>query len=328
MLISVIMPVYNSAKYLDKSIQSIKNQTYDTWELIIVDDGSTDKSANIIEEYSGIDSRIKPIYQENTGPGAARNSALNKARGEYIVFVDSDDYVDSDYLEEINKCYEHTRCDVIFTNVVQETPGGAVIKKEAMSSFRSLDKETLIKVQMTGKMPWGGVRKAVKADMIKTYNVRYSNDIVGEEAVYSFKILYFAKKILFLDKFFYHYVNYPNSQSKKGDLDPWGPVCNKVEQYIKDIGEYEKYCFAINAFRITGFSVVISRIVKTNSNIFDKYRYIKKLINDNKIHINAGIDKACLDWRVKVIMLLMKKKLVGLLLLLSYANTIKNNQWD
>lgn len=316
------MPVFNSEKYLDKSILSIKNQTYDNWELIIVDDGSIDNSSGIIKSYASKDKRIKPIYQENLGPGLARNNGINNAHGEYIVFLDSDDYVENNYLEDINKSYENTKSDVIFVNVVQELPDGMVIKKETMSSFSLLNKEALIKAQITGKIPWGGCRKAVKADMIKIHDIRYSDDVVGEEAIYSFKILYFAKKILFLDRTYYHYVNHVDSQSKKGEVDPWGPVCNKLELYIKDIGEYEKYYCAINAFRITGFLVCISRIVEHNK-VFDSYVDIRRFINDNKRYFKVKIDKASLEWRVNISLFFMRYNLIVFLIMLSYANTMR-----
>lgn len=95
-LISVIVPVYNVEKYLDRCVQSIVDQTYKNLEIILVDDGSTDNSASICDNWAEKDNRIKVIHQPNMGGGAARNAALDIAEGEYITFVDSDDYISSD----------------------------------------------------------------------------------------------------------------------------------------------------------------------------------------------------------------------------------------
>ena len=97
-MISVIVPVYNVEKYIDKCVQSILNQTYTDFELILVDDGSTDKSGEMCDEYAKLDRRIVVVHKENGGPSEARNVAALKAKGEYITFVDSDDYVDTSYL--------------------------------------------------------------------------------------------------------------------------------------------------------------------------------------------------------------------------------------
>ena len=98
-LISVIVPVYNVEKYIHRCVDSIINQTYTNLEIILIDDGSTDRSGKICDEYLKVDSRVKVIHQENTGVGAARNTGLKYCRGEFITFVDSDDYISLDLIE-------------------------------------------------------------------------------------------------------------------------------------------------------------------------------------------------------------------------------------
>lgn len=99
MLISVIVPVYNVENYLCKCVDSIINQTYNNLEIILVDDGSTDGSASICDEYVLKDSRVKVIHKENGGVSSARNIGIAEASGEYICFVDSDDWLELDYFE-------------------------------------------------------------------------------------------------------------------------------------------------------------------------------------------------------------------------------------
>ncbi|MBQ7815737.1 MAG: glycosyltransferase, partial [Oscillospiraceae bacterium] len=97
-MISVIVPVYNTEKFLDKCIESISKQTFDDFEIILVDDGSTDKSGQICDTWAHKDNRVKVIHKQNAGVSAARNNGIAAAKGEYIAFVDSDDTVSPDYL--------------------------------------------------------------------------------------------------------------------------------------------------------------------------------------------------------------------------------------
>ena len=97
MKFSVIVPVFNAEKYLQKCVSSVIDQRYKDWELILVDDGSRDRSPSIIDDYAKQDNRVISIHQQNAGPGIARNNGLQYATGDYVVFLDSDDYIDPDY---------------------------------------------------------------------------------------------------------------------------------------------------------------------------------------------------------------------------------------
>ena len=101
--ISVIVPVYNTEKYLDRCIQSILAQTYTDFELLLVDDGSTDSSGAICDKYAEQDSRVRVFHKENGGVSSARNQGLDNAKGEWITFVDSDDWVDREFFNILSK---------------------------------------------------------------------------------------------------------------------------------------------------------------------------------------------------------------------------------
>lgn len=111
---SIIIPVYNAEKTIRKCLESIKVSEYEDYEVIIIDDGSVDRSASIISEYTMNDKRFKMISQANSGPSLARNKGLKSSTGEIITFVDSDDYVRSDYLEMLAKAFEDNKADVVF----------------------------------------------------------------------------------------------------------------------------------------------------------------------------------------------------------------------
>ena len=120
-----------------------------------MDDGSKDESGQICDGFARRDSRVRVIHQENAGAGAARNNGIAKATGDYVVFVDADDFVEPDYFEELSK---HTE-DVVFIDVQHVDEGGRVLKYEKMSSYKGCSMDELIRSQMTGKLPWGGYIK-------------------------------------------------------------------------------------------------------------------------------------------------------------------------
>lgn len=115
--ISVIIPVYNSEKYLEDCIKSVLHQTFTDWELILVDDGSTDSSYSICEKFAKEDLRIQLLHQENKGQGAARNYALSQCHGEYVTYLDSDDLAHESLLEDLLKVCEDTRADLVIAGI-------------------------------------------------------------------------------------------------------------------------------------------------------------------------------------------------------------------
>lgn len=113
-LISVIIPIYNTEKYLAQCVDSVLNQTYQNYEIILVDDGSTDKSGKICDAYAEKDNRITVVHKSNSGQSSARNAALDIAKGKYIYFLDSDDYIGDKLLEKLVKSAEEKNADVVF----------------------------------------------------------------------------------------------------------------------------------------------------------------------------------------------------------------------
>lgn len=154
MKISVVVPVYNAEKYLKKCVESVIAQTYTDWEMILVDDGSKDASADIVDEYAGKDTRIRAIHQKNAGPGMARNAGIRNALGEYIVFLDSDDMVTPDYFEKLSR----ETADVVFIDIDQVDEHMNILCEEHMSSYHLLSKDDFLRNQLTGKILWGGTK--------------------------------------------------------------------------------------------------------------------------------------------------------------------------
>lgn len=301
MKISVIIPVYNASKYLHRCLDSVLNQTYDDWEVIAINDGSEDNSYSILLEYSQVDSRFKVFSHSNHGPGYTRNKALEHATGKYIVYIDSDDYIENYYFEELAKCIKKEKSDVVFIDIIQEKPCGKLIRQQIISRYRKHSKDRIIRNQMTGKLPWGGWRKAVKASIIVKHNIRYTLDDVGEEALYSLKVLLYANKISFIDRPCYHYVNYTDSQSKKGGDDPWSGICLRIADYLKEIDLFDKYENTINSFGYTALIVSIYRISQ-NHKLKRALRLSRKALINFKDIYSFQMDYDSLELRLKLVL--------------------------
>ena len=194
MTISAIIPVYNTEMLVGRCIDSVLAQTFPDWELILVDDGSKDGSLNVLKEYEKKDSRLKVFHQENAGPGLARNTGIKKAKGDYIVFFDSDDVIKQDYFEKLSK----ETAEVVFIDINQVDEHFNILHEEHMSDYRSLSKDDLIRGQMTGKILWGGVRKAVKRELLQKNRIEFTEHKIGEEAIYSFLLLHHASSFSFI----------------------------------------------------------------------------------------------------------------------------------
>lgn len=255
-MISVIVPVYNSELFVERCINSILAQTYSNFELILVDDGSTDHSLDVLKEYERRDPRITVIEQENSGPGLARNTGIEHATGDYIVFVDSDDIVKPDYFEKLSK----ENADIVYIDVDRVDERYHLLLKEHLSDYQSFSKDAFLRSQMTGKIWWGGVRKAVKSKLLMRNEIRFTEHKVGEEAIYSFLLMHYAESFSFIKGPVYEYVTHPGSQSDTRDSDPWGGVASAMKGKLLQMGLYDQYADTVNAFIATAAIISLDKM--------------------------------------------------------------------
>lgn len=300
---SVLIPAYNAAKYITRCLSSLKNQTYSDFEVVVVDDGSSDDTLCVLQRFKEDNPQIdfQIHHQENCGAGATRNNALKLAKGEYIVFIDSDDYINKDFLEKVQEKVVGDNADVVFIDLVREKPNGEVIREERMSHYSQLVKDRLIRWQMTGKMPWGGVRKVVRRSIIATNHLEYAPIKVGEESFYSFRVLEEAKVVSFQPEAIYHYIDTGESLTSKDTISNSATVFEFVSNSLEESGKYEKYRETINALAVTTVAVALNllskeplskELVKRGKEVMEKYYgYIKD-----------KIDSDSLDSRVKFLM--------------------------
>ena len=209
-MISVVVPIYNVSKYLPKCIESILHSTYKNLEVILVDDGSTDECPTICDDYAKKDSRIKVIHKKNGGLSDARNKGLDIATGEYISFIDSDDYIDADLYESVIKEFDENIDVVVF---------GRYIEYETKTDISIPDKNCV----MTGKDALIDLASFKGFDMA-AWDKIYKRSIIGnlrfpfgkknEDYYLTYKLLDNAKNVKFIQKPFYHYVQRQNSISR------------------------------------------------------------------------------------------------------------------
>ena len=154
---------------------------------------------------------------------------------------------------------------------------------------------------MTGKIPWGGVRKAVRRELLKRDHISYTSHTVGEEALYSFRILKEAKTVGFIEKPVYFYVNHENSQSKTVMDDPWGPVVDEMKEYLIINGLYDEYANTLNAFNLTATVVSLDRIQQMYRGTIKKEKASERLNQFRNVYDKkAKIDNSNMMNKAKI----------------------------
>lgn len=204
-LISVIVPIYNVEKYLRKCVDSLINQTYKNLEIILVDDGSPDNCPKICDEYAKQDSRIKVMHKENGGLSDARNAGMNIATGEYISFIDSDDWIKSEMIEDMYNRMIEDNSDLVSSGVLWVDEDGVEIRNATVSENCVLNTEQAMKELINdGKLKQHVWNKLYKADLIK--NIPFDKGKYHEDVFWSYKVIGEAERISIEKNSYYFYV--------------------------------------------------------------------------------------------------------------------------
>ena len=270
--ISVIIPVFNVENYLEKCLDSVVNQTLNDIEIICINDGSTDNSPNILESYVQKDARIIVINQENKGLSAARNRGLEIAKGEYISFVDSDDWIDENFLEKLYEAITKNNCDIAIATIIR--------KREYHQKYRVLYSDEKIFSTFEEKVKICAIPRCCYV-WNKLYKARLVKDSVFKEGVYYEDMLWLplildkAEKLVTVPNTVYWYRVNNNSIVKKNpspkkQLDLYNAkkflteyltskgvkLSEKDKEYTKEI----KYFFGIPIIKIkecNGFLITL-----------------------------------------------------------------------
>lgn len=260
--VSVIIPVYNVEKYLNECLDSVVNQTLDDIEIICVNNGSTDNSLAILESYANSDDRFKIITQTNKGMGSARNVGFKNSSGDYIYYVDSDDFIELNMLEELYKNAINNNSEIVVSKIARFNDFSDKIDYsipgfDFENQFEGVDFDNFVfnyieikhYVLNASFAPW---MKLFKRDLIEDNNLYFIESIAFEDVLFHVQSILIADKISFSPNFFYHYRNNPNSiiNTSSNGCDIF-KVINLVEKFLIDSKYYGDFKNEFDLFKIT-----------------------------------------------------------------------------
>ena len=280
--ISVIIPVYNVEKYIDKCLTSLVNQTIDNFEIIVVNDGTKDNSQDIIDKYKKeYPKLIKSIIKENGGQGSARNVGLSVAKGEYIAYVDSDDYIEFDMLEKLYNNAKENNSDIVVCGNHLVTENYDLICDEVYKNDLKIFNVKSNPGILFDKMAvWN---KIYKTSFLKTLNLEFRSKKWYEDFDFSTIVLLNAKRISLIEEPLYFYVlrqgSTMNNSNVKRNLEIIDAF-NNILDYTKKYKLYKKYYEELEFLAISHiYLYAIVRIIKSKADKKEKIKNINKLKN-------------------------------------------------
>lgn len=259
--VSIIVPVYNVEKYLRKCIDSLINQTLKDIEIICINDGSTDKSLEILKEYKNRDSRIILLNQENSGQSVARNRGIEIVKGEYLGFVDPDDWIDLDYYEKLYNAASTNDTDIAVGGIIRVTG----IKKKKFLNFEkeTLTDNTKLKFELCDVPEKSYIwNKIYKTQKLKEINLKFEEGRIFEDCIFTPQALFFLGKMVTVPNTYYYYLRRNNStvkqRSQKANADSIY-AHKKASEFIKehniDISSFEPKTYRYKIFGVTIFKI-------------------------------------------------------------------------
>lgn len=333
--VSVIIPIYKVEKYLSRCLDSVVNQTLDDIEIVLVDDGSPDSCPEICDRYAKKDSRIKVIHKKNEGLGYARNSGMLIATGEYIAFLDSDDYVSKDMYEKVYSELKRTDADCCVTGYVVKKDSGDEIHKEnplGTAVYESDDIITKVLAGMLGSKPdqardtdvGMSVWKCVyRKELLQDKGILFPSEreLISEDIIFQIRVLSQVKRVCTLSEVMYYYCENANSQSltktySKDKFDRYKKLYNVELEMLSKIKFCEETRLRATRMFLGNTRVCIKQICQSTENSKqEKKTLLQEICDDKEI-------QDVLKWypwkdnplRQKIVTLLIKKKCVRLIM--------------
>ncbi|RDI45706.1 glycosyltransferase family 2 protein [Falsibacillus pallidus] len=323
--VSIVVPIYNVDKYLVRCLDSLLNQTLKDIEIICVNDGSSDASLPILEKYEEIDKRINIINKVNGGVSSARNCGIDAARGEYIGFVDPDDWVDHDMYLSLYKTAISDKADIVMCSYIREFSNHSKEKKfnfPEKSIFENQSVKSNIMRKLIGPLneevanpelmdAWGTVwSKLFRADIIKSNEIRFTDlNVIGtnEDLLFNIQVINFAQTFVFLNKPYYHYWRANSGSVTTGFkpllFDQWLNLYHLIEEFIKKNSLSEEYYSALNNRMCLGtLGLGLNTISKENKDSsFKKIKHLKHILKSEQLKNSfkqLDLKKFPLIWKV------------------------------
>ena len=240
--LSIIVPVYNVEKYLPKCLESLIKQTLKDIEIICVNDGSMDNSLAILKEFASKDSRIRIIDNQHQGVAKTRNTGIEQSTGEYIGFVDSDDYIDIDFFEKLYNSATKSNSDIAIASILKHKNFFNIYNAKYTKEETAITIQDKIKLCEDKKhfffYAWN---KIYHSGFIKENNIKFSEGQIYEDVMFAIKALYYSNKIISVYGTKYHYIEHENSLTKYKDK-----TGEKEHDLIKAYSDLQEFCNSKN----------------------------------------------------------------------------------
>lgn len=299
-LVSIIVPVFNSEKTINQCIDSVIQQTFSDWELLLVNDGSKDKSGEICDEYAKDDSRIRVFHKVNGGVSSARNTGLECALGKWVMFLDSDDYLNINSLDSM--IYGSDDCDLVFSSIKLVCSQAKVIKinnSYAKGVTEIGDLFTSLNDYMGLTMP---VAKLLRLSIINKFQLRFDYRFSsGEDTLFMYQYSYYVERIRCVDIISYNYVLTNGLSQRKLSLYEIDSIINELSIALAKL--QERFNFNIERRYFDCIEYFVTRYDFSDKDIrsfyedlifLSKRRYFNDMIKDH-IYINKGVKRMVLD---------------------------------
>lgn len=339
--VSVIIPVYNCEKYIGQCVETLINQTLKECEFIFINDGSNDNSLNILSDFEKKDSRIKIINQTNQGVSAARNAGLKIVDGEYIGFVDGDDYVEEDYFERLYECAKENSCDMVFANWRSEQEGhentlNLPFQKEVVLNKVYIETEIypfFLKADGLNSV----CNKIIKRKLIIENNITFPKGVtLGEDAAFNIKAFTYASNCYYVDYTGYYYREVEGSATR--DIIRKDYFRSALSVYKENHEEFNNWSLTDEEIKRLKSIKFINNVIsytyvyfKPNdkNKLRDRFIYIKNMIKTKEV---VQALKSCKETVIvergrydrALINMIEKKLVLGIYLLTTYSR-IRNN---
>ena len=295
-LISVIIPIYNVERFLHRCVDSVRKQSYPNLEIILVDDGSPDRCPQICEEYKALDERIKVIHKENGGLGFARNSGLDVATGKYVTFLDSDDWISLDHIENLYRAAKNTNADMILGGYTAVAADGKVLGKHGHPGEKILEGEQVIEELMfplIGPLPEypkdvqlesSSCMNLYRTAVIREFSLRFPSEkyAVAEDLFFNLDFLGHTKRAVFVSETGYYYCENPDSISRKYDPKRFERTVRFYEMLksrVNDYGLEDRADFRVERTFLMKLRVAIRHVVLSKLPGKEKIREIRTMLH-------------------------------------------------
>ena len=300
LLISVIIPIYNVEKYLPRCIDSILSQTFTNFEILLIDDGSTDLSGKICDEYAKFDTRIRVFHKKNGGVGSARNVGLNSAKGEWICFCDSDDYVLENWLMNFSHFCSNS-IDIILSGYISSDKTNT--RSINLNCYKT--KDELIS-NIGTKEIWGYLWcKCFKKEIINKYNLRFNTNYkVWEDAVFIYKYFKYVNtfKIIKSTEYFYIKPNYKDKYSSENKFFCCEEILQDLDNIVSNIQCKPLYKYYIK----TLFTELLKEYKHANYKIaYIKLRKYAQIVSHYQFYKGVPLGRVSQNINLKTINLML-----------------------